>query len=221
MAHKVEIFYDVVSPYSYLAFETLLHYQKLWNLNLVFRPFFLGGVMQATGNQPPAVLPARGAYMMKDLIRNAKYFQRPLKKPTVFPANTLTAQRILSVLVQEKKTEKLVELSRRLWQFYWEKDKDISQIPVLVEAMESCGFSKEEATRLAEERAKDEGIKKFLKDTTDEAVSRGAFGAPSIFVTAHGSNKAELYFGSDRFHHIAQQLGVEWEGAIPKSKAKL
>lgn len=40
------------SPYSWLAFETLMRYRRLglWdNINITLRPFFLGGVMKVTG----------------------------------------------------------------------------------------------------------------------------------------------------------------------------
>lgn len=42
----IEIFYDVVSPYSYLAFIALYRYQKTYNLNVTYRPLFLGGTYQ-------------------------------------------------------------------------------------------------------------------------------------------------------------------------------
>ncbi|XP_065598340.1 glutathione S-transferase kappa 1 isoform X2 [Cyrtonyx montezumae] len=44
----VELFYDVVSPYSWLGFEVLCRYQHIWNIDLRFRPAFLGGIMQST-----------------------------------------------------------------------------------------------------------------------------------------------------------------------------
>ena len=53
--HKIELFYDVVSPWSYFAFETLLRYEKVnrrgstfWNcaclidFNLFFHDIPLG-----------------------------------------------------------------------------------------------------------------------------------------------------------------------------------
>ena len=40
---------------------------------------------------------------------------------------------------------------------------------------------------------------------TAEAVQRGAYGAPTFYVHANG--KEEMYFGSDRFHLMAMQLG--------------
>jgi len=48
-------------------------------MDLVLRPFFLGGVMKETGNRPPMMVPAKGLYMVKDLERNSSYFGIPLK----------------------------------------------------------------------------------------------------------------------------------------------
>ena len=51
--------------------------------------------------------------------------------------------------------------------------------------------------------------KKRLIDTTQEALDRGAFGAPTIFVND------DMYFGCDRFPLIARQLGMPWTGPFP------
>lgn len=76
-ATTIEIYFDVVSPYSWLGFEQLTRYKKPWNLNVVFKPFYresavlcapmayvpwssaVGGVMQAAQNRPPATVPAK------------------------------------------------------------------------------------------------------------------------------------------------------------------
>ncbi|XP_015226198.1 PREDICTED: glutathione S-transferase kappa 1 isoform X3 [Cyprinodon variegatus] len=46
----VELFYDVVSPYSWLGFEVMCRYRNVWNIELKLRPAFLGGVMQGAGS---------------------------------------------------------------------------------------------------------------------------------------------------------------------------
>lgn len=95
---KVELFYDVVSPYSWfgfevgsfkgyvifdknlnLSFQVLCRYQPHWKMDLHLRPFFLGGIMKGTGNRPPMMVPNKALYMQKDLLRNAAYFGVPLK----------------------------------------------------------------------------------------------------------------------------------------------
>jgi glutathione S-transferase kappa 1 len=66
----------------------------------------------------------------------------------------------------------------------------------------------------------DQLIKDKLKQNTDDAIKAGAFGAPTIIVTHNG--KDEMFFGSDRFEHIAHLLGKEWCGYNPSShKARL
>ena len=52
----------------------MCRYRKHWNMDLVLRPFFLGGVMKASGNKPPMTVASKGIYMEKDLRRNAEYF---------------------------------------------------------------------------------------------------------------------------------------------------
>ncbi|KAL6488915.1 hypothetical protein MHYP_G00026560 [Metynnis hypsauchen] len=83
----VELFYDVVSPYSWLGFEVLCRYRNVWNIDLRFRPAYLGGVMHLSGNKPPATVPNKALYMATDLVRQAQYCNIPLR----FPANPFEA----------------------------------------------------------------------------------------------------------------------------------
>jgi DSBA-like thioredoxin domain len=65
--------------FTLVIFQALCRYQPHWNMDLVLRPFFLGGIMKHSGNRPPMMVPAKALYMNKDLQRNAAYFQVPLK----------------------------------------------------------------------------------------------------------------------------------------------
>lgn len=209
--HRVEFFYDVVSPYSWLAFETLCRYRQHWDLDLRFRPFLLAGVMKTTGNAPPAELPARAIHMARDLGRNAEYYGVPLRIPSHFPRFTIKAMRLLTA-VCEGAPARLESLSRRLWELYWSEDRDITRDEVLHEAMISVGIDHAQAEALLARIASPE-IKAALRATTDEAVERGAFGAPTFFVQTPAGT--EMFFGSDRFPHVARALGVEWLGPLP------
>jgi len=51
-----ELWFDVVSPYTVFALEAVRRLERDWKWTPKWRPFFLGGVMQATGNTPPALL---------------------------------------------------------------------------------------------------------------------------------------------------------------------
>ena len=47
---RVDLYFDCVSPYTHLALHQYARYATLWPIHLRLRPFFLGGVMHATGN---------------------------------------------------------------------------------------------------------------------------------------------------------------------------
>jgi len=220
MGVEVDFYYDVVSPWSYIGFEVLLRYEQEWNLDITLKPVFLGGVMQATGNKPPATLPAKATYGMADLSRSSKYFQIPISFPSVFPTNTLSAQRFLQAMILEGKSQELRKVSRSLWQAYWGgKGIDIGAPggQGIKEALVGV-LPDQEIQRLLEISSSPEA-KERLKNTTQEVIDLGAFGAPWISVKLPGK-EAEVFFGSDRFHLIAELIGKEYKGPFP-SRSKL
>lgn len=58
----IEFFFDVASPYSYLASTQVDAVGARAGVPVRWRPFLLGGVFKATSNQPPASTAARGAF---------------------------------------------------------------------------------------------------------------------------------------------------------------
>lgn len=46
----IDLFYDIVSPYSFIAFTQLHAYQALWGFTLRLQPVFQGAVMKGSGN---------------------------------------------------------------------------------------------------------------------------------------------------------------------------
>ncbi|MEM7212418.1 MAG: DsbA family protein, partial [Pseudomonadota bacterium] len=60
MTKSVEFFFDVISPAAYVAWHVIPKIADAANAELVYRPFFLGGVMQSAGNQPPGTVPNKG-----------------------------------------------------------------------------------------------------------------------------------------------------------------
>jgi len=219
---RVSIYYDVVSPYSWIGFEGLCRYRDAWNLDLHFKPCFLGGIMAASGNKPPAMVPAKGAYMTKDIERLAKFWRLPLKAHEDFASvmfgGTTNAMRLLTVLSQ-KHPHKVEALSRELWSRLWSRNQHVKESSDLMEALKAVGFGESDASQLVGAIA-DEKVKAALKATTAEAIAKGAFGAPWIVIETF---KGEEYvFGADRFHVIADMLGTSWDGAYPTtSKSRL
>lgn len=184
MSTKVEFFFDVVSPYSYLAALQVPRLEKLATVE--WRPFLIGGVFKISGNVMPAANPAKGQYMFKDLQRLFAYLNIPHKFPSTFPTNSLTAMRALTAADPAQ----VPALALKLFGAYWAEDRNIGD-PEVLKAL------------LGEEllaRASDDAVKEKLKATTEEAAQRGAFGAPTFFI---GDN---MYFGEDRIFLMEHAL---------------
>lgn len=219
----IELFYDVVSPYSWLGFEVMCRYRHVWNIELKLCPAFLGGIMQGSGNKPPGLVPNKFQYMTKDLKRLSEYFDVPMQPPAdpfdvMFNKGTLSAMRfVAAVQEKEKGGDKLVEqLSRELWKRIWSEDKDITEARSLSEAAKKAGLSDDEI-KDALEMATSVKIKDKLKGTTQKALDYGAFGFPVIVY--HVNGKPELFFGSDRFELLAHCIGEKWLGPRPDTSA--
>ncbi|KAM8923770.1 glutathione S-transferase kappa 1 [Pelodytes ibericus] len=217
----LELFYDVVSPYSWLGFEILCRYKNIWNVDICLRPGYLGGIMHASGNAPPAMVPARGAYMAKDIQRLAEFYDVPLHQPSdffqaVIKKGSLSAMRFITA-VNMSHPELVEPVSRELWRRIWSEDKDITEPQSIFEAATKAGMSADQANTFLQAISQAD-VKNKLKATTDEALKYGVFGMPSI--VAHIDGKPQMYFGSDRFELLAHQLGEKWLGPVP-SKSRL
>ncbi|CAH1775146.1 unnamed protein product [Owenia fusiformis] len=219
----VELFYDVVSPYSWIAFEVLTRYQNKWNIDLKLKPFFLGGIMQGSGNKPPAMVPNKGAYMLHDIERLKQYYNVPMNQPSdfaevAFKKGSINAQRFLTA-VSMSNPDMVEPVTRELWMRVWNKDEDIYLPESFIQAGVKAGLSMENA-KAAVAKIKDSEVKDKVKERTQEALDKGAFGSPIII--AHVDGKEHLIFGSDRFPILAMILGEKWEGPLVEfSKCKL
>ncbi|XP_074049600.1 glutathione S-transferase kappa 1 [Macrotis lagotis] len=219
LPRRLELFYDVLSPYSWLGFEVLCRYQNFWNINLQLHPTLIAGIMQKSGNKPPALVPAKGKYMFMDLQNLKKLYQVPIQIPkdflfVVMEKGSLNAMRFLTAVNMEN-PEMLEKVSRELWMRIWSRDEDITEPQSILAAAEKAGLSGKQAKFLLEKCSTDK-VKNKLKETTDTAYNYGAFGLPTIVV--HVDNKSHMLFGSDRMELLAHMLGEQWLGPVPSTK---
>jgi 2-hydroxychromene-2-carboxylate isomerase len=188
---ELECFFDCSSPWTYFAFESLLRMQDEIGVTIQWRPFLVGGVFNAVNpsvyNSRDAPVPAKAAYSKKDQQDWARHLGLPvLYRPTVFPVNSVKAMRACIVLDPEGK---LVPFARAAFKAYWTDDKDISQVPVLTEIFLGLGVDAGNLLAAIDRQP----VKDALRANTQEAIDRGSFGSPTIFVGGD-----DMYFGNDR-----------------------
>jgi len=188
---KLEFFFDLSSPYSYLAATQVQPLADKTGAALIWRPMVLGAVFKATGNEMPARVPGKARWMGNDLQRWAEHYGVPFRFSSHFPSNAIKAMRL--VLVDEKKAAAVALAGFRAM---WADDQDLTQDDVLRQIAAAGGL--DPATALS--AIENPEVKERLRANTDEAVARGAFGAPTMLVGD------ELFWGNDRLHFVEAAL---------------
>ena len=192
---SVEFYFDLGSPYSYLAYYRLLQIAEQQEIQVVYKPILLGGVFKATGNRSPIEIPVKGAYSILDMQRWAEYYHIPMQMNPHFPMNTLTLMRILTG-VQLLHLEKFEQVLKLLFDAMFGTPQNLNEPTVLAEVLKPSGFSVEDIMSMVQSDV----VKQKLITETEQAIQRGIFGAPTFFVGD------EMYWGQDRLHFVEQAL---------------
>jgi 2-hydroxychromene-2-carboxylate isomerase len=187
----LEFFYDFVSPYSYLASTRLEALAARSGAAVRWRPFLLGGVLKATDNKAPADTPAKYAHLKVDTARWARRLGVPLVQPRIHPFSTVLAMRCA---LAAERLGALVPFTHAAFRAAWAEGKELTSPDVLAEIASQVGLN---GVGMVSAAANE---KAALVAQTEEAVKRGAFGAPTFFV---GS---EMFVGNDRLDFVEEAL---------------
>lgn len=195
MSKKVEFFFDLGSPTSYLAYTQLPKICAQTGSQLVYQPMLLGGVFKTTGNASPISVPAKGRYMLQDLARFAQRYQVELNFNPHFPINTLLLMRATTG-VQMHLPERFIDFIDCLFRALWVDKRNLNDAANVAQVLEQGGFDPQQILDLSNA----EDVKTALRNNTEQALQRGVFGAPSMFVGE------ELFFGQDRLDFVREAL---------------
>jgi 2-hydroxychromene-2-carboxylate isomerase len=188
-----EFLFDFGSPTSYLAYKRLPAVEARTGARATYVPILLGGVFKATGNASPATIPAKGRWMNTDLARYAARYGAPFIHNPHFPINTLHLMRGATGLIDDARFAAYVEA---VFEAMWREPKNLGDPAELGPVLTRAGVSTDEFRALVER----DDVKERLKATTEAAVARGAFGAPTFFVGE------EMFFGQDRLDWVEEAL---------------
>ncbi len=196
---RVEFFYDLVSPYSYLAYGRVRDMCEGHGAELVLRPMLLGAIHKAVGLQAPIEIKSKGRYQLRDIRRWAEHHRLPMKFPDPFPFRTLKTMRAVVAL---EGSGDAVSFVREAFALYWEEGgapkgrEEADEDEPLREVARRIGLDPEEVLEVAATAE----AKEALKSATAKAVERGVFGAPTFFVGD------EMFWGNDRLHFVEAAL---------------
>jgi len=189
---RIEFFYDLSSPWTYIAFHNLNGVTARTGASVCLRPILVGGVFNAVN---PLVYAAREAadnpkfkHSWRVMSDWATLAGIEINFPSAFhPAKSINAMRMACTLVDNQ--DALAKFTRAAFESYFGAQENLDDPDVLVAVANKVGLDGE-AMRVSSQT---DEVKALLRANTDEVISRGGYGSPTIFV-----DKTKMYFGNDQ-----------------------
>ena len=184
---QLTFWFEFASTYSYPAAMRIEALAAQRGVEVTWRAFLLGPIFRNQGwnDSPFNIYPAKGRYMWRDLERICATHEIPFRRPSQFPRNGLLAARVACWFADEPW---LPDFVRAVYRANFADDRDISSPDTVLRCLDVAG--RDPAALLAEAQSPE--AKERLRTSTEEAVSLGVFGAPSLVVGG------ELFWGHDR-----------------------
>ncbi|MDJ1158880.1 2-hydroxychromene-2-carboxylate isomerase [Chelatococcus sp. SYSU_G07232] len=200
----LDFWYEFSSTYSYLAAARIEALAEGAEVEVRWRPFLLGPIFAAQGwtTAPFNLYPARGRYMWRDIERQAARLGLPLVRPDPFPQNGLLAARVALSLREQGATP---AFTRAVFRAEFAEGRAIADPAVILALLRELGLDAPGVMAAAQGAA----VKARLRAETEEARTRGLFGAPTL-LTADG----EMFWGNDRLEEALAWAAGERPGGM-------
>ncbi len=184
------LFYDLGSPYAYLAVERAA---DVLGLEPRLEPVLVGGIFVLRGHGSWSQTPEREERIAEIEVRADRYGLPPLRWPPGWPNNTLKAMRVATWASRLGAGQ---HFARAAFQRAFAGGGDLSQVDLLIDIASEVGLSAREIP----EAIDDPATKGALKEATEAAWARGVVGVPCIGLPG------EVFYGDDQLEVAAQRL---------------
>ncbi|WP_435419385.1 2-hydroxychromene-2-carboxylate isomerase [Parerythrobacter aurantius] len=195
----VDFFFDLSSPWTRLAFHNFRRLPEFALTQTRWRPFLVGGVFNAVN---PRVYEAREGDQSR-MLRSFEWLKEwaalagvAMNFPSPHhPLKSVHAMRACCALEDDQPA--LLRFAGAAFEAYFADQRDLDDPAELAAVADKVGI---DGAALIEQ-ASSEAIKDRLRANTDEAIARGAFGSPTIFVGGE-----HIYFGNDQLPLVARRI---------------
>jgi 2-hydroxychromene-2-carboxylate isomerase len=200
MTNRIEFFYDLSSPWTYLAFTNLSGVMARTGASATLRPILVGGVFNAVN---PAVYAAREQadnrrlqHSWKVLKDWAKLAGVEMNFPSQYhPAKSVHAMRMCCALADDMPA--LTAFTKAAYESYFGAQENLDDPDVLVAVANTAGLD----GKAIGAASTTDSVKALLRANTDELIARGGYGSPTIFV-----DRDDMYFGNDQLPLVEAAL---------------
>jgi 2-hydroxychromene-2-carboxylate isomerase len=191
---KVTFYFDLGSPYAYLAAERL---DTLLPEPIEWQPILLGGLFKATGRSSWALgdYRRRQAGMAEIERRAHDYGLPPMHWPDPWPTNYLMVMLAATFAFAEGRGR---EFTLQAFRNAFQGGSELSIPAHVLETGGQVGLDRDELAAAT----RDPEVKRALRLATDAAHELGVIGVPTIAVDN------ELFWGDDRLEDAAAHLAT-------------
>ena len=192
MSSHIDFYFDIISPYSYIAHKKIQKIKEQQKIIFNYKPILLGGLHNLAGISAPAFNKYKMKNMQSDCELVSKKNNISFKWNLKFPINSLSIMRgYLSV--EDSQKEDYLNI---FFNAYWRDNLDLSSEKEFSKLLENLKID----SKIFFDKITQQSIKDTLKQLTNDAFEKEVFGAPTFIL----NNK--IFWGQDRLEYALEEL---------------
>ena len=188
MKHII-FYFDVISPYAYLAFERLPVVLQGLSYQVTYKPVLFAAMLNHFGQLGPAEITPKRTWTYRQMHWLAREHGMALQAPASHPFNPISLLRLALACGADGACNRYV--AETIFRHVWVGG---------LEASDTARLAALTAQLNPRRTARDEAVKQELKTNTDTAIAAGVFGVPCMQVDQ------DVFWGLDALPMLRQRL---------------
>ncbi len=189
---KIDFYFDISSPYSYLAHTQLRKFEKETGEKINYMPIFLGGLHRLADTHAPGLNPHKGKYLIKDLKLFADKYKVNYQFNRYFPIKSIHIMRGSLVAEQNNYFHNYID---KFFIAAWVDSLNLNDEKIFEKFLKNMNINYTDFfQKLSDSKVKDD-----LKNRTEIAFKKGIFGAPTFMVNG------KMFWGQDRLEFVFKE----------------
>ena len=193
MNNSFQFFFDFISPYSFLAHKEIRKIEKKYNIKVNYMPILLGGLHNLHKITPPAFIPSKARFMIRDCKMVAEKKNIKFKFNSYFPIRSLNLMR--GAFIAEEDDIKSFYIDN-IFDAIWRDGLNMNDQNIIDKVLKNLNINPKTFML----RCMTQINKEKLKNYTQEAFDKGIFGAPTFYV------KNKIFWGQDRLEYAINEI---------------
>jgi|TARA_B110000444_G_scaffold20320_1_gene16906 2-hydroxychromene-2-carboxylate isomerase len=192
MSKYIDFYFDVISPYAFIAHKKIEKIKKNKKILFNYMPFLLGGLHNLAGITAPGFNKFKMTNMKNDCDLVSKKNDIKFKWNDNFPINSLFLMRGFLLIKKELQYNYI----NKIFDAYWVDNKDMTKEENIISILNQLKID----NKFFFDGISNKKIKDELKKLTNEAFNKEIFGAPTFVV----NNK--IFWGQDRLEYAIDEV---------------